>query len=114
MSERRAEASTLFAAAVGCVVAASATVGVRAGAASRPAASTAATLARATQALADALAPGERTVWEHYTDPAFGYVTEDNEVKSREQALHDLKPLPPGYSEPRRIGVFNQASPVSP
>jgi ketosteroid isomerase-like protein len=98
MSERRAEAGTLLVAAVGCVVAASATVGVRAGAASRPAVSTAATLARATQALADALAPGERTVWEHYTDPAFVYVTEDNEVKSREQALQDLKPLPPGYS----------------
>lgn len=66
--------------------------------ASHVAGSTAGALARATQALVDAIAPGERSVWEHYTDPAFVYVTEDNEVKSREQALRDLKPLPPGYS----------------
>jgi ketosteroid isomerase-like protein len=57
-----------------------------------------ATLRRATQALADAVAPGERAVWEHYTDPAFTYVTEDNEVKSRSAMLDDLKPLPPGSS----------------
>jgi hypothetical protein len=68
------------------------------GAASHAAASTAATLSRATQALVDAIAPGERSVWEHYTDPSFVYVTEDNEVKSRKQALDDLKPLPPDYS----------------
>jgi hypothetical protein len=58
--------------------------------------STAATLKRATQALVDAVAPGERAVWEHYSDPAFTYVTEDNEVKTRAQVLEDLKPLPPG------------------
>jgi hypothetical protein len=62
------------------------------------AATTSAVLQRATQSLADAIAPGERAVWEHYTDPAFTYVTEDNEVKSRAQVLADLKPLPPGYS----------------
>lgn len=61
-------------------------------------ADTARQLERATQALVDAIAPGERAVWEHYTDPRFVYVTEDNEVKSRAQALDDLKPLPPGYS----------------
>jgi hypothetical protein len=58
--------------------------------------STAATLKRSTQALLDAVAPGERAVWEHYSDPAFTYVTEDNEVKTRAQVLEDLKPLPPG------------------
>jgi ketosteroid isomerase-like protein len=58
--------------------------------------STAGTLKRATQALVDAVAPGERAVWEHYSDPAFTYVTEDNEVKTRAQLLEDLKPLPPG------------------
>ena len=57
--------------------------------------STAATLQRSTQALLDAVAPGERAVWEHYSDPAFTYVTEDNEVKTRAQVLEDLKPLPP-------------------
>jgi Domain of unknown function (DUF4440) len=62
------------------------------------AADTSGVLQRATQALADAIAPGQRSVWEHYTDPAFRYVTEDNEVKSRPQVLTDMKPLPPGYS----------------
>ena len=58
----------------------------------------AATLQHLTQALADAIAPGERTLWERYTDPQLVYVTEDNEVKSRAQLLADLKPLPAGAS----------------
>jgi len=62
----------------------------------RPA--TTARLQRATQTLVDALAPGERGVWEHYTDLSLIYVTEDNEVKSRTQLLADMKPLPPGSS----------------
>jgi len=61
-------------------------------------ATTSATLQRATQALVDALAPGERAVWEHYSDPALTYVTEDNEVKSRAQLLDAMKPLPAGSS----------------
>jgi hypothetical protein len=61
-------------------------------------ATTRATLERATQALVDALAPGEREVWQHYTDPALIYVTEDNEVKSRAQLLEEMKPLPAGSS----------------
>ncbi len=62
------------------------------------AATTTATLRRATQALADALAPGERAVWEHYADPALTYVTEDNEVKTRTRLLADMNPLPAGSS----------------
>lgn len=61
-------------------------------------AATSATLQRATQALVDALAPGERAVWEYYADPSLTYVTEDNEVKSRAQLLDDMKPLPAGSS----------------
>src|SRR6516164_4396680 len=61
-------------------------------------ATTSATLQRATQALVDALAPGERALWEHYADPSLTYVTEDNEVKSRAQLLAEMKPLPPGSS----------------
>jgi hypothetical protein len=59
---------------------------------------TSATLQRATQALVDALAPGERAVWEHYADASLTYVTEDNEVKSRKQLLEEMKPLPGGSS----------------
>lgn len=74
----------------------------------------AATLRRATQALMDATAPGERAVWAHYTGERFVYVTEDNEVKTRAQVLEDLTPLPPGYAgwitvesfECRDFGVF--------
>jgi hypothetical protein len=61
-------------------------------------ATTSATLQRATQALVDALAPGEREVWEYYSDPSLTYVTEDNEVKSRTQLLDGMKPLPAGSS----------------
>jgi hypothetical protein len=60
--------------------------------------STTATLQRATQALVDALAPAQRNVWEHYTDPSLIYVTEDNEVKDRARLLAEMNPLPPGSS----------------
>jgi Domain of unknown function (DUF4440) len=59
---------------------------------------TTATLQGATQALVDALAPGERAVWEHYADPSLTYVTEDNQVQDRTQLLAGMKPLPPGSS----------------
>jgi len=95
MSNRRSDASTCVFAAVGCLVAAPVSAAPGTGDA---AGSTAAMLARATQALVDAIAPGQRAVWERYTDAAFVYVTENNEVKSRTQALDDLKPLPSGYS----------------
>ncbi len=98
MNDRRSEANACLLVAIGCFVAAPVAAAVGASGASHTAASTAATLARATQALVDAIAPGERSVWEHYTDPAFVSVTEDNEVKTRKQSLDDLKPLPSGYS----------------
>ena len=68
------------------------------GATAAPTATTSVTLQRATQALVDALAPGERAVWEHYADASLTYVTEDNEVKSRTQLLDEMKPLPAGSS----------------
>jgi len=61
-------------------------------------ASTSDELQRATQQLMDAAAPGERAVWEHWTDPTLTYVSEDNEVKDRGHLLAELTPLPPGYS----------------
>jgi hypothetical protein len=62
------------------------------------AASTEATLKKITQEMADALAPGDRAVWERYTDPSLLYASEDNLVKTRRQLLSDLTPLPEGYS----------------
>ena len=64
-------------------------------------AAVATTLEKATQALADAVAPGQRAVSERCTDPDFVYVTEDNEVKTRDTMLAELQPLPraiPGRS----------------
>lgn len=84
--------------AIAAVLAASAAAATAAAATSDSAAGTAVTLQKATQALVDAIAPGERAVWQHYTDPAFIYVTEDNEVKRRAEVLADLKSLPQGFS----------------
>jgi hypothetical protein len=74
------------------------TLAAASGEAAAAASDTAKVLARATRELADAIAPGETAIWEHYTDPRFVYVTEDNEVKSRARTLEELKPLPAGYS----------------
>ncbi len=56
-----------------------------------------------TQAMVDAIAPGNVAVWDRYLDPAFLYVTEDDEVKSRAATLADLKPLPPGFTGSARV-----------
>ena len=97
-SKRVPESSGSLPAFLGCIAAQVLATASAAGTASHTAAATTAALARATQALVDAIAPGERSVWERYTDPSFVYVTEDNEVKSRKATLEDLKPLPSGYS----------------
>jgi hypothetical protein len=51
-----------------------------------------------TQTMANAVAPGDAAVWDRFTDAAFVYVTEDNEVKDKAAVLADLHPLPPGFS----------------
>jgi ketosteroid isomerase-like protein len=75
-----------------------AVLGLASAVADADAASTEATLKKITQQLADALAPGDRAVWERYTDPSLLYASEDNLVKTREQLLKDLTALPEGYS----------------
>jgi ketosteroid isomerase-like protein len=49
-----------------------------------------------TQALADAIAPGNKAVWEAATDPALIFVSENNEVLTKAQLLDQLTPLPAG------------------
>jgi ketosteroid isomerase-like protein len=49
-----------------------------------------------TQALVDAIASGDKAVWEKTTDPALLFVSEDNEIKARAALLKELEPLPPG------------------
>src|SRR5258708_29552969 len=50
------------------------------------------------QALLDAIAPGDRSVWERLLAKDAVYVDENGAVMHREQFLAALKPLPPGTS----------------
>lgn len=49
-----------------------------------------------TQALLDAVAAGNKAVWDSATDPALIYVTENNEVITKAALLDQTSPLPPG------------------
>jgi hypothetical protein len=49
-----------------------------------------------TQAMADAIATGDKAVWLAATDPALMFVSENNEVMTRDALLKDFAPLPPG------------------
>ena len=49
-----------------------------------------------TQALVDAIATGDKALWEKTTDPTLLFVSEDNEIKTRADLLKERAPLPPG------------------
>jgi len=49
-----------------------------------------------TQALADAIAPGDTKTWLAAADPRLLFVSENNEVLTRDQLLKQLEPLPAG------------------
>ena len=49
-----------------------------------------------TQGLVDAIATGDKAVWLAATDPALVFVSENNEVMTRDALLKDFAPLPPG------------------
>jgi hypothetical protein len=49
-----------------------------------------------TQALADAIAPGNTAAWDAATDPGLIYVSENNEVIGKADFLKQLTPLPKG------------------
>ena len=51
-------------------------------------------LRKRTQELLDAVALGDKAVWDRYLDPRSLYVTEANEVFTKEQLLAELAPLP--------------------
>src|SRR5215813_7945251 len=50
------------------------------------------------QSLMDAVASGDKAVWERVLDDAFIMTSEEGEVLPREQLLKDMRPLPPGLS----------------
>ncbi len=55
-------------------------------------------LRRITQRMADAVAIGDKAVWDRYTDATLVYVDENNIVKDKKTLLQELVPLPEGYS----------------
>lgn len=50
------------------------------------------------QSLMDAVASGDKAVWERVLDDAFVMTSEEGEVLPREQLLKDMRPLPAGLS----------------
>lgn len=57
------------------------------------------------QALMDALAPGNKAVWERIMDPSCVVTTEEGQVLTREQFLDEFGPLPEGLWKPRRVAL---------
>ena len=58
------------------------------------------------QMLLDALAPGNRKVWDQALAPAAVYVDENGVVMDRDQYLKQLVPLPPGSSGSLQITTY--------
>jgi hypothetical protein len=71
------------------------------------AASVTAELRAHTQALLDAVAVGDRAVWDRLLDPAMIYVSEAGAIQTKAALLAELEPLPPGLSGSIAIGRFD-------
>jgi len=50
------------------------------------------------QALMDALAPGDKAVWDRIMDPSCVVTTEEGQVMTKQQFLDELRPLPEGLT----------------
>jgi hypothetical protein len=59
-----------------------------------------------TQALLDAIAPGDRGPWERLLDPAFLQLDENGTVRTRSEFLAELAPLPAGLVGSIRVDSF--------
>jgi ketosteroid isomerase-like protein len=59
-----------------------------------------------TQEMDDAIAPGNISVWDRYTDPTLIYVDENDEVSDKAKLLASMKPLPKGFSGSIRVTEF--------
>src|SRR5262245_25405757 len=62
-------------------------------------------LKRATQELLDAVAPGDVAVWQRYLSEDCVYTDEEGNVKTKQDLLKELKPLPKGYLGSIKMGV---------
>lgn len=61
-------------------------------------------LKQATQELLDAIAPGKKEVWEKYLAEGSIYTDEEGNVKTKEDLLKELTPLPKGYIGSIKMG----------
>ena len=61
-------------------------------------------LKRATQELFDAIAPGDKTVWERYLAEGSIYADEEGRVLTRDELIKELRPLPAGYQGSIKVG----------
>ena len=61
-------------------------------------------LKRATQELLDAIAPGDLEVWRKYLAEGCIYTDEEGNVKTKQDLLEELKPLPKGYIGSIKMG----------
>ena len=63
-------------------------------------------LRRLTQEQLDAIAPGHADVWRHNLHENFTHVDENNTVRSKDEILKELTPLPPGLVGKLQISKF--------
>jgi hypothetical protein len=61
-------------------------------------------LKRAAQELLDAVAPGDVAVWQKYLAEGCLYTDEEGNIKTKEDLLRELKPLPKGYIGSIKMG----------
>jgi hypothetical protein len=54
-------------------------------------------LKQATQELLDAIAPGNKAVWEHYMAAGSIYADEEGRVLTKDELIKELNPIPQGY-----------------
>ena len=61
-------------------------------------------LKQATQELLDAIAPGDKAVWQKYMAEGSIYADEEGRVLTKEELIKELNPLPKGYIGSIKIG----------
>jgi hypothetical protein len=61
-------------------------------------------LKQATQELLDAIAPGDKAVWQRYLAEGSIYADEEGRVLTKDELIKELNPLPKGYVGSIKIG----------
>lgn len=59
-----------------------------------------------TQQLLDAIAPGDKGPWEKLLAPGYFQMDEEGTLRTKEQLLKELRPLPPGLTGQLRVDEF--------